>query len=215
MDRSFVAEIIGPAGAGKTTLMGLLRNGQNVRSGLSVWRLPHGLLLTTALRKSFSLAAFCVQRGHLEWEDIKLFVQYHALLQLIERESRRGYRALVVDEGNVFALAKLRTFGPSTLNDAWMNDLLERMSLQLNAVVWLDAPNEVLADRIRSREKSHRVKHLSDAEINDHLSRYRTSFEQIIAELGKSTRVKVFRYSTHQFSLEQIAAKVLSEAAPV
>ncbi len=146
---------------------------------------------------------------------MKLFIQSHALLRLIENESTKGYRALLIDEGSVFALAKLRAFAAPAVsggNEHWMHSLINQTTPRLNAIIWLDAPDDVLAHRIRHRDKPHRVKDLSDAEIENHLSRYRNSFEQVVSELGKRNGMKIFRYSTDQMPLEQIAANVMSEA---
>jgi hypothetical protein len=152
---SFVAEIIGPAGAGKTSLSQLLRRGQDVRSGLSLWRLPPTLLTISAFSSLPSLVALCIQRKRFDWEDLKLVIQHNALLRLLNRESAR---------------------------------------------------------RIRERDKPHRMKTRSDAEIENHLSLYRMSFERVVAELSKRNGLKVFRYRTDEVTLEEIATSVLLEA---
>jgi shikimate kinase len=217
-DRSFVAEIIGPAGAGKTTLTQLLRNGNNVRAGLSVWGLPLSLLSVSALSSVPDLVRFCRRRKHLSWEDLKLVVQHNALLRLINREGAKGYQALLLDEGNVFALAKLRAFGcgDALANSStdWMQSLANKVAPVIDAVIWLDAPDSVLARRIRERDKDHRMKKKSDAEIQKHLSLYRSSFERVVDELKKRNghNLRVFRFSTDQMPMEQIAAKVLMQA---
>lgn len=215
LNKSFVAEIIGPAGSGKTTLSQLLRNGNNVRAGLSVWGLPLLLLFVSAIASLPNLAAFCRQRKPLSWEDLKLVIQHNALLRLISREGAKGYRALLLDEGAVFALAKLRAFGDGNAaidSEPWMQRLLNKVAPSLDAVIWLDAPDTVLARRIREREKDHRMKDKSDAEIEKHLSLYRGSFERVVNELRQRNGLKVFRFSTDDLPIEQIAAKVLLQA---
>ena len=212
--RSFVAEIIGPAGAGKTTLTQLLRNRKNVRVGLSVWKLPLWLLTVSALSSLPDLFTFCRRREHLNWDDLKLVIQHNALLRLISRERAKGYRALLMDEGNVFALAKLRAFGSDAVkrNEAGsMQNLVSKVVPTLDAVIWLDAPDRVLAQRIRERNKEHRMKDKSDLEIKEHLSLYRSSFEGIVDDLRKrnGSGLQVFRFSTDQQPLEQIADTVL------
>jgi shikimate kinase len=215
LNKSFVAEIIGPAGSGKTTLLQLLRNGNNVRTGLSVWGLPLPLLFASAFSSLPNLAAFCRQRKPFSWEDLKLVVQHNALLRLISVEGTKGYRALLVDEGAVFALAKLRAFGgadAAIASEAWMQGLLNKVAPSLDAVIWLDAADAVLAQRIREREKDHRMKDKSDAEIQKHLSLYRGSFERVVDELRQRNGLKVFKFSTDELPMEQIAARVLLQA---
>ena len=212
--RSFVAEIIGPAGAGKTTLTQLLRNRNNVRVGLSVWKLPLWRLSVSALSSLPDLFTFCRRREHLSWDDLKLVIQHNALLRLISREGAKGYRAVLMDEGNVFALAKLRAFGSDVVkrNEVGsMQNLVNKVVPALDAVIWLDAPDLVLAQRIRERNKDHRMKNKSDAEITEHLSLYRNSFEGVVDDLRtrNGSSLQVLRFSTDQQALEQIAESVL------
>jgi shikimate kinase len=216
LSQTFVAEIIGPAGAGKTTLSHLLRAGADVRTGLSLWRLPKALLAMSALSSVPTFLALCRSPTRLGWEDIKLVIQLNALRMLLKRESSKGYQALVLDEGTVFALAKLHAFGDEQVEtgnaDFWMREPFSSLAPMLDAVIWLDAPDAVLARRIRERKKPHSVKHGSDAEIQEHLGRYRESFELVVAELEKRNGLKVLRFRTDEESLADIAAKVLSQA---
>lgn len=217
LGRSFVAEIIGPAGAGKTSLSRLLQSGNDVRAGLSVWGLPLTSLAVSAVASLPNLASLCRHRRPFDWENLKLIVQHNALLRLIRRESAKG-QTLLLDEGTVFALSKLRAFGPqdaaSDDRDRWMQTLYNKLAPALNAVIWLDAPDAILASRIRERGKSHRMKERSDTEIANHLSRYRNSFERVVSELSKRDvdGFKVIRFSTDRMSLEEIATKVLAHA---
>ena len=180
-----------------------------------MWGLPPALLATSAFSSLPNIFAICRSRRRFDWEDLKLVVQHNALLRLIHRESAKGYEALVLDEGTVFALAKLGAFnqGMDVIKPGhWMHNLFNRQASLLNAVIWLDAPDEVLARRIRERDKPHRIKNGSYAEIQNHLALYRESFEQVVSELGKRNGLKVFRFSTDLVALEEIAAKVLSQA---
>ena len=218
LNRSFVAEIIGPAGAGKSTLSRLLQSQNDVRAGLSVWGLPLTLLAVSAIASLPNLASLCRNRSRLGWEDLKLVIQHNALLRLIRRETGKRHQTLLLDEGTVFALAKLRAFGLQNADsgdyDPWMQSLLNKLAPTLNAVVWLDAPDAILARRIREREKPHRMKERSDTEISDHLSRYRNSFEGVVAEITKRNAAgfKVFKFSTDRVPLEEIATQVLAHA---
>ena len=187
-----------------------------MRVGLSVWRLPLWLLSVSALSSLPDLFTFCRRREHLNWDDLKLVIQHNALLRLISREGAKGYRALLMDEGNVFALAKLRAFGCDVVKNEGgsMQNLVNKVVPTLDAVIWLDAPDRVLAQRIRERNKEHRMKDKSDAEIKEHLSLYRSSFEGVVDDLRKrnGSSLQVFRFSTDQQPLEQIAESVLLQA---
>ena len=207
-----VAEIVGPAGSGKSTLAGALkRRDGRVLAGLGVWGLPAPLLLSTALRSLPQLFGMWRRRGSLGWDEAGLVVRLNALGRLVGRETSRADRLLLLDEGAVFALAKLRVFGGD--GEAQSARMAERWAGSLEAVVWLDAPDEVLARRIRGRDKPHRMKSCTDGEISAFLARYRYAYERVVEELSARGRLKVIRVSTDEGTPDQIAEKVLSGIA--
>jgi hypothetical protein len=84
-------------------------------------------------------------------------------------------------------LARLLAFGSvgrerSPFHRDWLRSL-EWWSRRLDAVVWVDAPDVTLAERIRSRAKSHRAKHASDGVMSEFLSCYRAAFAAVVARL--------------------------------
>jgi len=205
-----VAEIVGPAGAGKSTLAGALkRRDGRVRAGLGVWGLPAPLLLSTAILSLPQLLAMWRRRGAFGWGEAGLVVRLNALGRLLGREASRRQEFLLLDEGTVFALAKLRAFGGEDSGTEHLSGMVERHARGLDAVVWLDAPDEELARRIRGREKPHRMKGRSDEEISEFLARYRESYERVIAELRSRRGLKVLRVSTHGRSPEQVADEII------
>jgi hypothetical protein len=215
MARPFTAEIIGPAGSGKSTLTGLLRGRDaTIKTGLSIWGLPLPLLATSTFSSLSGLLAL-FRHGGFSMEDVKLVIQINALRRLLGRESEKGYRALLLDEGGVFGLAKLRAFGSDDTASgsiSWMTGLCNQVGPTLDAVIWLDAPDAVLARRIRERDKPHRTKGLSEVEIFEHLGRYREAFERVMAELTERNAVKVIKFRTDREPLEEIAKQILAGA---
>lgn len=215
MARPFTAEIIGPAGSGKSTLTGLLRGRDaTIKTGLSIWGLPLHLLAAGTFSSLSDLFALC-SHGRFGLDDLKLVIQINALRRLLQREAGNGYQALLVDEGGVFGLAQLQAFGnDDTASDSfsWMTGLCNQVGRTLDAVIWLDAPDAVLARRIREREKPHRAKNLSELEIFEHLGRYREAFERVMAELTERNAVKVIRFRTDREPLEEIANQILAGA---
>jgi shikimate kinase len=218
MEQRVIAEIVGPAGAGKSTLARALRerDGQ-IRTGLSVWGLPPHLLAVNAFLSLPILVGLYRGGRRLRLDEINLIVRLNALHQLLGRKSlKRKHKALLLDEGTVFALVKLHAFGregaagESGRLDRWTRGLLRRWAERLDAVIWLDAPDEILARRIRERDKPHRVKGASDEEIYAFLARYRASYEEIISELTAHNGLKVFRFSAGQESPERMAELVLA-----
>ena len=206
---ALVAEIVGPAGAGKSTLAEALgRRGGGVRAGLGVWRLPARLLVSSALGSLPQLLRMCRGGGRPGLQELALVVRLNALGRLVGREAAGRERFVLLDEGTVFALAKLDAFGRA---EGRLRGLVERWAGVLDAVVWLDAPDEVLARRIRARSKPHRMKARTDEEISAFLARYRESYERVVAELGAGGRLRVIRLSTGDGETpERIAERALA-----
>lgn len=210
-----VAEIVGPAAVGKSTLSRLLNNrDRTMRTGLSVWGLPPRLLLVNLC---FALPVFLDlywAAGWLRWDEIKQIVRLKALHQFLKQKRLQDYQTLVLDEGAVFALAWLYALGRestrSRFSEKWLQDFLKQWARTLDAVIWLDAPDSILTERIRTRHKAHPVKDETDREIYEFLARYRASYEKIISELTAHRGVKVMRFSTELLAQDRVADAVLA-----
>jgi deoxyadenosine/deoxycytidine kinase len=219
MRQRLVAEIIGPAGAGKSTLARVLhqRDG-TIPSVLSVWGLPQLLLIVNAL----VLAPKCINLfRRRRWSclyEMGLVIRLQALHQLLTRERMRSQKAFFMDEGAIYGIVKLRACNLKSRKgccfEDWIQNALNRWAETLDAVIWLDAPDDVLAQRIRDRAKPHRVKGLTDQEIQEFLAHSRSSYEQVMIELSTRPNLKIVRFSTEQNSLEKIAKEISLEIEP-
>ena len=213
--QAFVAEIVGPAGVGKSTLSRLLNHRDvTVRTGLSVWRLPPALLFRNLCFALPVILDLYGAAGRLRWDEVKQIVRLMALHQLLKQRWLQNYQTLVLDEGAVFTLAKLCAFGredtKSRFCEKWLQDFLRLWAGTLDAVIWLDAPDSILTERIRARNKAHRVKAGTDREIHEFLARYRASYEKIISELTTHRSLKVIRLNTGLLAQDRVADAALA-----
>lgn len=213
--QQLVAEIIGPAGAGKSTLSRLLEGrDRTMRTGLGVWGLPLSLLVLNLLLLPPTLFRLYRTWRWLQWDEIKQLVRLNALDQLLDQEASKDYQTVLLNEGAVFTLAKLHAFGrggsPIRRAENWSQIVFKQWATTLDAVIWLDAPDHVLAQRIRTRDKPHRMKDCSDQEIYEFLARYRSSYERVVSALTAHHGPRVIRISTDRESPNQIADKLLA-----
>ena len=88
--------------------------------------------------------------------------------------------------------------------------MLKQWASALDMVIWLDAPDAILVERIRARSKWHLVKEKPEQVANKFLARFRTSYDQIIARLTANCGPRVLRFNTKQESLDQIVDKALA-----
>jgi len=211
--RAVVVELVGPAGAGKTTLAkGVRRADRTVHAGLSLWGLPRGRLLASAIALIPTMVKAAVRNQRLRWPEITHMMRLDALWQVLRREAAR-HRLILLDEGPVFALgwldlcfARHGARAPA----AWRRRAVAAWATVLDAVVFLDASDATLADRIRTRDKRHRMRNGTDAAIGRFAAGFRKAFDRVITELGRMGHVVVEQLRTDGDSLDRSAARLLA-----
>jgi hypothetical protein len=185
--RPRVIELVGPAGAGKTTLTLLLEaQGKAVRQ--SLWSLPAGPLLRGAVRQLPNVLAWYGDTGALLWDEFKLVARLDALHAALRSPPGDGERLFLLDEGPVYALSFLRVMGHERFRrgdrEPWRQAALRRWAATLDAVVTLEAPDRVLASRIRGRDKPHLMKDRSDGDVAEFSAAYRAAIDRVLADLA-------------------------------
>lgn len=213
-----VVELAGPAGAGKTTLLQALcqrshkilisEQPQLRKIGQIPFFLGNAIVLLPTLFRLWQTS------GWLAKSEITRVVRLRGWHRLWERQVPNGGTVVVLDQGPVYTLATLHGFGPESLRsrslDRWWNSTLEQWASILDIVVWLDAPDMVLVERINARSKAHLVKGETEQDASAFLARYRTAYEQVLSMLSTdATGPRVLRFDTAQASLDEIVNRVL------
>ena len=221
--RPRTVEIIGPSGAGKSTLSRLLNDrSDHVRAGVTIWGLSRRVLYRSAVCSIPSVAYLRFRNPGFDYAAIKQVVR----LRAFHHFWHRGYRilpggtgdwdnvnTLFLDEGPVFAIAKLRVDlaeYPRSMK-RWEKSTLQKWAEILDGVVWLDAPDDVLIERIRTREKAHRMKYKSESEVAAFLTRFRTAYKTVLDRIACYKSIEVSKYDTAVLPLDEIAANLTKE----
>lgn len=201
-----LVELAGPAGAGKTTLVDLLREQQPAtRLGLPVDRAAVLLGLATAAPV---LARARLASGGRWWT----VAEQRSIGYLVAWQRPAGRRTAVstlLDHGPTFRLAALRADGPPMSQTPafrhWWLETAVAWGLLLDTVVWLDAPDDVLIERIRERSRGHRVKGASADEARLFLARHRAAYDATLDLLNR-TGARVIRVDTSTAPASVLAA---------
>jgi shikimate kinase len=215
-----VVEIVGPAGAGKTTLCQMLSccndirlgNFPNVRKAACIpFFIRYGLQILSAV-----ILKHPGNLKELGWREFAWLSILSGWPHVLQGEVKKHNDLIVLDQGPVFLLSEMNLFGPyflrtKTMQGLWRN-WYRQWSTALDAVVWLDAPDECLQQRIRTREKDHLVKDKSAQAVSKFLKDYRRTYQNTFSALAINHGCfKVLRFDTSRHAPEEIAAQVFCE----
>jgi len=213
--KPIVGEIAGPSGAGKSTVSALLNGAdQNVVAGLTVCKLPRLSLAASGVRSIPDITRLIMERRRIDEHELKQVVRMHAFGRQLRPHARSGgHGAVFFDEGVVFALAKLRAdINVANMSKAmrrWEAKMIEEWGRVLDLVVWIDAPNDVLLERIRMRTKEHRMKDRPEAEVFGFLENYRSAYRAILSGLQSNGKTRVLRIDSGVTNPAEIADLIL------
>lgn len=211
-----VFELVGPAGVGKTAVLrAIARLAPLIRTGVRMDRMRQ--LPTIALSIAVltpALVDMFFGDAHRFWPGLRHLTRLRTFPAEIARAQDSGHRTILLDEGPVFSLGRLSVFhhaatGRGSLGRRWCHELA-RCSTLLSGIVYLDARNDVLAERIHRRLKPHQVKHRSDREVNEFLDRYRAAYRAILGRFTTDRRVQIVEIDTTTATIEQVAAEALT-----
>lgn len=216
-----VIEIVGPAGAGKSTLYQALgcyteyvrlENFPDVHKWTDApFYISNGIRLISNLIHLSSSDSRQLTRREFAWMSI-----LYGWPALLCKQSKESNRVIVLDQGPIYLLAELHLFGPEYLRqskaDRLWQDLYEHWASTLDTVILLDAANDVLLERIRNREQDLIVKHQSVTVVYDYLNCYRTEYAFLLSTLAaRNADLKVLPFDTRLLRSGDILNRFLSE----
>ena len=212
--RPLLVEVAGPAGAGKTSLTRSLLPRLNGASG-SIWGRPVFDLLGNGVQLMPTFGPLWLHSRSLLWRETRHIVRLQTLYRALQTPSWSSPEILIFDEGPVFSMAWLRGFGHETMRQPpsaeWWRTAVRDWASVIDMVVVLDAPDRLLAERIRTRAHEHEVKEYSDLEIACWMARFRAALNWVLEEMSRHGGPQVVRLSSDDHESPRIAEKLLEE----
>ncbi|MGI0013701.1 MAG: hypothetical protein ACREBU_09710, partial [Nitrososphaera sp.] len=90
--------------------------------------------------------------------------------------------------------------------EQWWRSMFEQWAFTLDILIWLNAPDTILVDRINTRSQRHAVKGKSELKAYTFLNDYRTSLEEVISELiSVNSMIRVLHFDSSRENPVQIA----------
>jgi adenylate kinase family enzyme len=210
-----VVEIMGPAGSGKTTLVrALCSKSDRVRAGVNIGKLRYVPPLIAKTGRFLPPWVLAHRRDRwLNWRETRSIACLEAWHRELERRRSSTQVSTLLDHGPVYRLALLREFGPQVVTtqtfERWWQSSRARWLDTLDIVVSLDAPDDVLLERLQARGHWYLSAGLSIEEKHAFLARFREGFSRV---LGSDSRdgPTILRFRSDRTSIDEIADDVLA-----
>jgi len=216
-----IVEVVGPAGAGKSTLSRVLSQRDErilVCDPPFVWSVLNFPFFTWHI---LQLAPMLIRlsRNHgrkITRREIAWMATLNGWPQVLRRKASNKEKVIFLDQGPVFLLTLLYNFGPkslqSSLAEKWWTAMYKQWAATLDMIIWVDTSDEILIDRIRSREQSHIMKDENTPQVVEFLAGYRAAYDQTIAKLtGQTNHLKLIRLDTGRDTVDGIVQRILQQ----
>lgn len=210
-------EIAGPAGCGKTSLVEAFAARCTVQLGVTscdLSCLPLAFRLLPLLPPGYVWGGRRHDRSPRETIRSMVYVEWW-----LQERSRRGLLdglPVLYDHGPFFRLATLEAFDPpaGTGFRRWWETMRATWSDRVARVIWLDAPDSVLLERIRRRDRAHVCKAMSDDQARAWLGSYRAGFDAALATLRDRRPTDLVEIDTSTRNPDEIADSLLELIEP-
>jgi deoxyadenosine/deoxycytidine kinase len=216
-----IIEIIGPAGAGKSSLGQLLKISDKIKiisSAPNFWLINDIPFFVKNTFLSLPSSIRFLSMHDDKRFNIKQFIWVVILngwSNRLTRYAKKFSTIFILDEGPIYLMTFLYVYGSNVfknhVSNLWWKHIFRDYANTFDIVVWLDAPNSVLVSRIRDRDKPHGVKKKTDLDAFNYLDNLRQAYERMISGMTtEAPELLVMRFDTNQETLDEISKKIVA-----
>ncbi len=207
-------ELVGVAGSGKSTLRKMLKE---LNPQIDVVAPPPKYYYLMPILKIIVrwFPLYLRHYSKTRWftmQEIKIIGYLDCWLPYLRRCAVEKDMMVVLDPGSIYWLTALKTFGPELTRDAkfqaWWETMRKKWLSAIDIFVWLDAPTELLIQRVQGREEWHESKLMTHDETAQSFDLYRKGYRELIDLLSKRRKNHVLIFQTDQTPTEEIFNQV-------
>lgn len=216
-----VIEIVGVCGSGKSTLTRAVTDQDpeiELEEFLQFKKLDHVRSAVRSVPGVARILSRAVRAGRLpDVTELKLVMYLMVWHRRLDLRPGDANRIVVIDQGPVYALATLRRTNPglpgTEPDGCWWRSVLAKWADTLDVIVWLDAPDDVLLERVQNRSDQHEIKGEPPDQGLAYIRAYRAAFDATLSEFDQHGGPAVLRYDTSHWTSERLIPEVLERVA--
>lgn len=214
-------ELVGVTGTGKSTLARTLLAGQpdwHAADFVHARDPSHWRYFAHCAPGAARLLPGALQRPRMSWDELKLYVyasEWHRYLAA-RREHRSG--VTLFDQGPIFALARLVWGGSAVTKGSWFRswkrETVACWARELDLVVELTAPDDVVLARVDARDRWHEIKGLARRGALEVVAAHRRAYADVLEDVERSGPLRLLRVDTSARPPEAIADELAGFLSP-
>jgi len=203
--KPIVVEICGMPGAGKSTVYHRIKDGvMDVQLGCRVSAFRNILSIVFVVLREFPTFVW-LGFDRMFCYRVKKMLYLKVLCRAMRRRGCLSKKVIVFDEGPLFAqtflLAVGSSFRPKKCLKVWVARNVSDWSGLLNGIIWLDADDSTLVERVRQRNIPHSLKTRTGEEQREFMDGFRSAYDQIIS-MYERNGIPVLRLTTKNKDIE-------------
>lgn len=188
-----IVELVGLPGVGKSTLAKTLCNhSQKIYLAKTPYfrhaaDIPFFVGNSLRLLPRFLRILMSKDGGKLSLRDIALMVILNGWRKVLNRQVAANKIVLLLDEGPICYLTRLYAWGSDGTRSkeaaAWWQTMFREWADCLDLIIQMDASDEILIERIRSRDMWQEVKTMTEEQAMNYIENLRATQNQVLFEI--------------------------------